>query len=129
VLSTSKTHLIVKLETFPHLRRARAGFGWGRGAVRPSPNTLLAWLDDLLMHAPEESSLLQALRLFFHLCTDYNIKLHPGVFVLFATLVRWCSRLISFQGVCFDPRRVQALTGIELPSTGADLQQFVCAFD
>ena len=38
VLSISKTHLIVKLETFPHLRRARAGFGWGRGAVRPPPN-------------------------------------------------------------------------------------------
>ena len=41
VLSISKTHLIVKLETFPHLRRARAGFGWGRGAVRPPPNKLL----------------------------------------------------------------------------------------
>ena len=39
VLSISKTHLIVKLETFPHLRRARAGFGWGRGAVRPPPNS------------------------------------------------------------------------------------------
>jgi hypothetical protein len=38
VLSNSKTHLIVKLETFPHLRRARAGFGWGRGAVRPPRN-------------------------------------------------------------------------------------------
>jgi hypothetical protein len=39
VLSNSKTHLIVKLETFPHLRRARAGFGWGRGAVCPPRNT------------------------------------------------------------------------------------------
>jgi hypothetical protein len=38
VLSNSKTHLIVKLETFPHSRRARAGFGWGRGAVRPPRN-------------------------------------------------------------------------------------------
>jgi hypothetical protein len=38
VLSISKTHLIAKLETFPHLRRARAGFGWGRGAVRPPRN-------------------------------------------------------------------------------------------
>jgi hypothetical protein len=38
VLSISKTHLIVKLETFPHLRRARAGFGWGRGAVCPPRN-------------------------------------------------------------------------------------------
>jgi hypothetical protein len=55
VLSISRTHVIVKLETFPHLRRARAGSGWGRGAVRPPPNTSLkvpkypaavAWLLD-----------------------------------------------------------------------------------
>jgi hypothetical protein len=39
VLGNSKTHLIVKLGTFPHLRRARAGFGGGRGAVRPPRNT------------------------------------------------------------------------------------------
>jgi hypothetical protein len=39
VLSNSKTHLIVKLETFPCLRRARAGFGWGQGAVFPRPNS------------------------------------------------------------------------------------------
>ena len=45
VLSISKTHLIVKLETFPHLRRARAGFGWGRGAVRPPPNS--PWADNM----------------------------------------------------------------------------------
>jgi hypothetical protein len=38
-LSNSKTHLIVKLKTFPHSRRARAGFGWGRGAVPPPPNS------------------------------------------------------------------------------------------
>jgi hypothetical protein len=38
VLSNSKTHLFVKLETFSHLHRARAGFGWGHGAVRPPPN-------------------------------------------------------------------------------------------
>jgi hypothetical protein len=37
VLSNRKTHIIVKLETFPHSRRARAGFGWGLGAVRPPP--------------------------------------------------------------------------------------------
>jgi hypothetical protein len=38
VLSNSKTHLIVKLEAFPHLRRARAGLGWSHGAVLPPSN-------------------------------------------------------------------------------------------
>jgi hypothetical protein len=41
VLSNSNTHLIGKLETFSHLRRARAGFRWGRDAVRPPPNNTI----------------------------------------------------------------------------------------
>ena len=56
VLSISKTHLIVKLETFPHLRRARAGFGWGRGAVRPPPNTIEAELVSVKEDNSQEGS-------------------------------------------------------------------------
>jgi hypothetical protein len=41
VLGNSKTHLIVKLGTFPHLRRARAGFG-GVVARFARPLTLVA---------------------------------------------------------------------------------------
>jgi hypothetical protein len=43
VLSISKTHPIVKLETFPHLHRARPGFGRGRGAALPPPNIGSTW--------------------------------------------------------------------------------------
>jgi hypothetical protein len=90
---------------------------------------ILAWLDDLLMHAMDEPALLKLLRLFFQLCRDYNLKLHPGKCVLFSKMVRWCGRLISFNGVSFDPRRVQALHDMVLPLTGADLQQFLCALN
>jgi hypothetical protein len=100
-----------------------------QGILGDLSENILAWLDDLLMYAMNEPALLKLLRLFFQLCRDYNLKLHPGKCVLFSKMVRWCGRLISFNGVRFDPRRVQALHDMVLPLTGADLQQFVCALN
>eukprot|EP00644_Phytophthora_capsici_P005581 jgi/Phyca11/97940/e_gw1.2.1298.1 len=39
----------------------------------------------------------------------------------------WCGRLISGEGVRYDPARVDALATLPLPATVADLQYFVCA--
>ena len=100
-----------------------------QGILGDLSDAILAWLDDLLMHAIDEHALLKLLRRFFQMCRDYNLKLHPGKCVLFSKMVRWCGRLISFNGVRFDPRRVQALHDMALPVTGADLQQFVCALN
>jgi RNase H-like domain found in reverse transcriptase/Reverse transcriptase (RNA-dependent DNA polymerase)/Integrase core domain/Integrase zinc binding domain/Chromo (CHRromatin Organisation MOdifier) domain len=90
---------------------------------------LLAWLDDLLLHSSTEVDLLQTLREFFTICLAKNIKLHPDKCCLFALTLRWCGRLISAEGVNFDPRRVQGLRDMPPPQTGADLQQFVCALN
>jgi RNase H-like domain found in reverse transcriptase/Reverse transcriptase (RNA-dependent DNA polymerase)/Integrase core domain/Integrase zinc binding domain len=98
--------------------------------VFSSLNThILAWLDDLLLHAASPGELLVYLRRFFNLCRNFNIKLHPGKAVLFATTVRWCGRLISSEGVKFDPSRIQGLLDMPPPSSGSDLQQFVCALN
>jgi Reverse transcriptase (RNA-dependent DNA polymerase) len=100
-----------------------------QGILGDLSDSILAWLDDLLMHAIDENALRKLLCLFFKLCRDYNLKLHPGKCVLFSKNVRWCGRLISSDGVRFDPRRVQALHDMALPVTGGDLQQFVCALN
>jgi hypothetical protein len=97
--------------------------------LRPLAQQILAWLDDLLLHAPSVPNLLGFLRDFFLLCRQHNLKLHPGKCVLFATEVRWCGRMISSTGVRFDPRRAQGLLDMPAPTTGADLQQFVCALN
>jgi Reverse transcriptase (RNA-dependent DNA polymerase) len=78
-----------------------------QGILEPLSQSLLVWLDNLLVHAPDEKALLTLLRLFLEICRDANIKLHPGKFDLFARTVRWCGRLITGYGVKFDPRRVQ----------------------
>ena len=49
-----------------------------QGILGPLAEQILAWLDDLLLHAIDEDSLLHYLRIFFQICRDSNIKLHPG---------------------------------------------------
>jgi RNase H-like domain found in reverse transcriptase len=100
-----------------------------QGVLKPLAQQILAWLDDLLLHAKSVPTLLGFLRDFFLLCRLHNLKLHPGKCVLFATEVQWCGRLISRAGVRFDPRRAQGLLDLPAPTTGADLQQFVCALN
>ena len=95
----------------------------------PLSKNLLAWLDDLLLHASTLIQLFDHLSMFFTLCRKFNIKLHPGKCVLFSLVVRWCGRLISAEGSKFDPRRIEGLLQMSPPSTGADLQQFLCAIN
>jgi hypothetical protein len=53
---------------------------------------ILAWLDDLFLHAPTEPDLLSRLRQLFKLCRDFNLKLHPGKCSLFSKDAHWCGR-------------------------------------
>ena len=88
---------------------------------------ILSWLDDVLIHAPTVDGLLESIRSFFEVCKDYNLKLHPSKCTVFATEIRWCGRLVSAQGIRYDPRRLEGLLSMEPPSSGSNLQQFVCA--
>ena len=63
----------------------------------------------------------------FDLCAERNMKLHPGKCCLFATHVRWCGRLVSAHGIRYDPKWLEGILNIEPPTTGAHLQQFLCA--
>ena len=87
----------------------------------------LLWLDDVLLHAKTIPELLQAIEMLFGMCAEQNIKLHPAKCILFAKSIRWYGRLISSEGIRYDPRRMEGLLSMEPPQTGANLQQFVCA--
>lgn len=88
---------------------------------------ILCWLDDFLAQASTVDRLLNSLRSFFGLFAEYNIKLHLAKSTLFTTEVCCCERLISFEGLRYDPRRLGGLLSMVLPTTGAHLQQFICA--
>ena len=90
-------------------------------------DNILCWLDDILLHAATVEKLLESVQSFFNLCAEYNIKLHPAKCILFTEEIRWCGRLISAEGVRYDPRRLDGLLTMEPPTTGGHLQQFLCA--
>jgi RNase H-like domain found in reverse transcriptase len=55
------------------------------------------------------------------------LKLHASKCVLFETTVRYCGRLITKDGVRFDPKNMEALQTMQEPQNGADLVQYVAA--
>jgi RNase H-like domain found in reverse transcriptase len=55
------------------------------------------------------------------------LKLHASKCVLFANTVRYCGRLITKDGVRFDPKNMEALQTMQEPQNGADLVQYVAA--
>ena len=93
----------------------------------PLRQKTLLWLDDVLGHASTVDELLTIIRQFFDYCSQRNLKLHPAKCVLYKTEIRWCGRILSKDGVRFDPRRIDGIRDMQLPTTGAELQQFVCA--
>lgn len=88
---------------------------------------VLFWLDDILIHHATLYGLLSAISKQLTLFKTINIKLHPEKCCFFSTSIRWCGRLLSRDGIRFDPRRIDGIQKIELPKTGCQLQQFVCA--
>jgi hypothetical protein len=90
-------------------------------------SNIKVWLDDCLLHTKTEDDLLAILNLFFKKCQEHGLKLHARKCVLFATAVRYCGRLITKNGVLFDPKNMEALQKMREPQNGADLVQYVSA--
>jgi hypothetical protein len=90
-------------------------------------SNIKVWLDDCLLHTKTEDDLLATLNFFFKQCQKHVLKLHASKCVLFATTVRYCGRLITKDGVRFDPKNMEALQTMREPQNGADLVQYVAA--
>jgi RNase H-like domain found in reverse transcriptase len=85
------------------------------------------WLDDCLLHTKTEDDLLATLNFFFKKCQEHGLKLHASKCVLLESTVRYCGRLITKDGVRFDPKNMEALQTMHEPQNGADLVQYVAA--
>ncbi|KAF0721525.1 hypothetical protein Ae201684_019095 [Aphanomyces euteiches] len=88
---------------------------------------LLAWLDDLLGSAKSVVSLFDLLDQVLATCAEFGLKLSPKKCHFYLAEAEWCGKIISAAGVTHSPRRIQGLIDLALPTTAADLQQFVCA--
>ncbi|KAH9114827.1 hypothetical protein LEN26_013016 [Aphanomyces euteiches] len=87
---------------------------------------LLAWLDDLLGSAKSVASLFDLLDQVLATCAEFGLKLSPKKCHFYLAEAEWCGKIISAAGVTHSSRRTQGLIDLALPTTAADLQQFVC---
>jgi hypothetical protein len=90
-------------------------------------SNIKVWLDGCLLHTKTEEDLLATLNFFFKKCQWLELKLHARKCVLFASTVRHCGRLITKDGVRFDPKNMEALQTMREPQNGAELVQYVAA--
>ena len=88
---------------------------------------LLAWLDDMLGFAPTPLELMNVLDAVLKRCEAFGLKLHPGKCQFYVTRAKWCGKMISADGIAHCPDRVAGLVNMQMPTTGGDLQQLLCA--
>ena len=88
---------------------------------------LLQWLDDFSLYATSEEELLEDIEQFLILWSDYGFKLHAAKCSFFLKQVNFCNKRISADGVTHDTRNFEVITSMKQPSTGAELQQILCA--
>jgi Reverse transcriptase (RNA-dependent DNA polymerase) len=72
-------------------------------------SNIKVWLDDSLLHTKTEDDLRATLNFFFRKCQEHGSYLHASKCVLFASTVRYCGRLVTKDGVHFDPKNTEAL--------------------
>jgi hypothetical protein len=84
-------------------------------------------LVDWLLHTKTEDDLLATLNFFFKQCLEYGFDLNARKCVLFAATVRYCERLITKDGVRFDPNNIKVLQTMQEPQNGADFIQYDAA--
>jgi hypothetical protein len=65
--------------------------------------------------------------LFFKQCWENGLNLHASKCVWFATKMRYSGRLITKDGVLYDPKNMGALMTMQQPQNGAALVQYVAA--
>jgi Reverse transcriptase (RNA-dependent DNA polymerase) len=83
-------------------------------------SNIKVWLDDCLLHTKTEDDLLATLNFLLKQCREHGLKLHASKCVLFATTVQYFVRLITKDGVRFDPNNMEALQTMQEPQNGAD---------
>jgi hypothetical protein len=87
------------------------------------------WLDDNMIHVTDEGKLLEVLEYFFNTCLQHGLFLHAAKCDLYGTELRYCGRIITAEGVWYDPRTMSTLQQMGTPQNGGDLVQYVAALN
>lgn len=87
---------------------------------------ILQLIEDLIFHWKSPQELLSLQCVIFYICIDNCITMNSKRWNFSVKRVKWCGRLTSEEGIILDTSRMSALTTMKAPTTGADLQKFLC---
>jgi hypothetical protein len=82
-----------------------------------------------MIHVTDEKKLLEVLEHFLKKCLQHGLVLHAARCDLYGTEVRYCGRIITAEGVRYDPRTMYTLQQMGTPQNGGDLVQYVAALN
>ncbi|CEO98733.1 Reverse transcriptase domain-containing protein [Plasmodiophora brassicae] len=90
---------------------------------------VLLWIDDVLGYVSDFKEYFTVLKRILKKFASFGVKCNPNRCHLFLKRVKWCGRIISSEGVSYDPDMICALKAMSIPQTAADLQQFICGLN
>ncbi|KAI3357074.1 hypothetical protein L3Q82_015450 [Scortum barcoo] len=101
---------------------------YGRDAFPPSPlcdECCIPYLDDILCYAHTFEEHVERLRQVLRALQSHGVKLRPKKCDLFRQEVRYVGRLVSAEGVCIDPKDLEAVYALrkEKPATVGDFSR------
>ena len=132
-LAQALTGFICPLGSFEHLR-VPMGLKTAAAYYQRHMHTILGdllykavlqYLDDTLVFAGSEEQLLERLEAVFVRFAKFNLKMHPGKFVLFATELTWGGKTVDGKGVRPSDNRLAAIQDMPEPETLAEMMSFV----
>ena len=87
--------------------------------------TLLLYLDDIIVIAPDFQTHIERLGEVFHRLKEAGLKLKPSKCELFKQEVRYLGHVVSAHGVSTDPEKVKAVREWPVPETVKEVQSFL----
>ncbi len=88
-------------------------------------DTMLVYLDDVIVYSPDFESHLQHLEQVFWAMEKYGLKLQPDKCQLFRKEVKFLGHCVSASGVSLDPEKVSVVQGWSAPKTVRQVRSFL----
>lgn len=83
------------------------------------------YVDDILVHAPDEITLQKRLKAVFDICREKNLRLNKNKCIFKQSEIKYLGFLISAQGIKVDPDKVNSIVNFETPQNKDNLHQFL----
>ena len=87
--------------------------------------TLLLYLDDICIFAPDVSTMLDQMELVFSRLKSFNLKIKPKKSYFFQASVIFLGHILSADSISANPEKVEKVRDWPLPSNAKELHSFL----